>query len=679
MKPAESTIDVQSNITGREIDLTVDASSMGHLMRILTDLYSDPIKAIVREYSTNALDSHREAGVNAPIIVELPSYMSPVFKVKDFGVGLSQDEIVEVYSKYGASTKRETNEQTGMLGLGCKSALSYTSQFTIVGRKDGREVMVSASRNDQGAGTMTLVADRETDQGNGVEITVPVSTNDVSLFEAAAKDFFCTWEPEQVTVIGAEIPFVSDSKNYWMSEDVVVVPFNVGKYSYRRPQVYIVQGGVAYPVEYQRWDFLPKNADVFVYMDIGSIDFTPSREELHYTPRTVAAVTEAARKFKDARYDWVKQAYKNASSRDELLKAHYAASALSISLPVNEETKAIKYKGRSILPSRYAYKRGEHFVRPVKGDKHHEYTGSLSEILDAVWVTGFTNKNYVTSQHNKIKHYLEEQGIEVKYINVVDKLPKEHLGTWEKEIIQVEWKDIPPAPRQTLSGGLTLPRTVRQAGTYVVLDTESGTENILAADVLLDRYFKNEDEPVVVFVGPKYDLDCVTHAYKAEAAARYVVQVPPSKFERFKRECDEREIVHFKEAYATWVDDELKEALDSGYAEHIALEQSYYALYNLPYVPSSVQDGNLRKWIKLAEDHRLDTRSHAGHYRTLLDRQTGADKLRERIRVAKQEISDLTDKYPLLQSNVLSNNEYFPDNHRVIYFDAIHEKATKED
>ena len=41
------------------------------------------------------------------------------------------EDIHSIYSQYGESTKRGTNAQNGMLGLGCKSALTYTNQFTM--------------------------------------------------------------------------------------------------------------------------------------------------------------------------------------------------------------------------------------------------------------------------------------------------------------------------------------------------------------------------------------------------------------------------------------------------------------------------------------------------------------------------------------------------------------------
>ena len=81
-------------------------------------LYSDKALAVVREYSTNAADANVENGVGStPIIITVPNSMSPQFKVRDFGKGLSEDEVRNIYCMYGRSTKRSSNEFTGQLGI----------------------------------------------------------------------------------------------------------------------------------------------------------------------------------------------------------------------------------------------------------------------------------------------------------------------------------------------------------------------------------------------------------------------------------------------------------------------------------------------------------------------------------------------------------------------------------
>src|SRR5690242_6346040 len=85
-------------------------------------LYSHKIKAVVRELSTNAADSHAAAGKgDVPFKVHLPNNLEPYFYVKDEGVGLSPEQVNTIYTTYFESDKIESNDFTGCLGLGSKS------------------------------------------------------------------------------------------------------------------------------------------------------------------------------------------------------------------------------------------------------------------------------------------------------------------------------------------------------------------------------------------------------------------------------------------------------------------------------------------------------------------------------------------------------------------------------
>ena len=64
-------------------------------------LYANKIRAIVREYSCNAYDSHVEAGrAHLPFDVHLPNAMSPWFAVRDYGVGLDAKQVSDIFTTY---------------------------------------------------------------------------------------------------------------------------------------------------------------------------------------------------------------------------------------------------------------------------------------------------------------------------------------------------------------------------------------------------------------------------------------------------------------------------------------------------------------------------------------------------------------------------------------------------
>ena len=108
------------------------------LVSLSDKMYTRKELAAIREYSTNAADAHIVA--NKPISdiqVTLPTTLHPSFKIRDFGSGLTQEQIANVYCIFGESTKRNSNEQNGMLGYGCKSGFSVSDSFFVTSWIDG--------------------------------------------------------------------------------------------------------------------------------------------------------------------------------------------------------------------------------------------------------------------------------------------------------------------------------------------------------------------------------------------------------------------------------------------------------------------------------------------------------------------------------------------------------------
>ena len=101
------------------IGMSLDLDSAQILMQMLSkNLYSDSIGSTVRECASNALDSHRRAGVDKPIVVSFKPNASNnyEFSVEDFGIGLDADDVRNNISKYGKSTKRNSANELGMMG-----------------------------------------------------------------------------------------------------------------------------------------------------------------------------------------------------------------------------------------------------------------------------------------------------------------------------------------------------------------------------------------------------------------------------------------------------------------------------------------------------------------------------------------------------------------------------------
>jgi hypothetical protein len=268
----------------------IRAEDFPHIANLLINLYSDPIQAVIREYATNALDAHIAAGNPDPILITLPTNARPEFVVQDFGIGLTIDDLRDVYSMYGRSLKRDSNDFVGQLGLGCKSGLTYADAFTITAIKDGVKCVAISTKDSRGVGTIQVKDTVGTNEPNGVRIAIPVKTRDISDFRYTATELFQFWEPGTVLVDG-KAPEVPEWRKQGLALDdhTWVIPTDAGLYS-----SYVIMGNVAYEVpDAQFGPSHQRQTRRFVaVLNMGDVDFVPSREAVHNTPWTTETLSD---------------------------------------------------------------------------------------------------------------------------------------------------------------------------------------------------------------------------------------------------------------------------------------------------------------------------------------------------------------------------------------------------
>ena len=126
------------------VECTIDAEDMRYVASLLRNNYSNPSLAVVREITANGLDANIEAKSKRRVEVTIPTRMNPSFRVRDFGSGLSQEDVFGLYSKYGKSTKRTSNSYIGAFGIGKFAPLSYGNNFTCVSYHGGKKTSYNA-------------------------------------------------------------------------------------------------------------------------------------------------------------------------------------------------------------------------------------------------------------------------------------------------------------------------------------------------------------------------------------------------------------------------------------------------------------------------------------------------------------------------------------------------------
>jgi hypothetical protein len=474
MLPAKADVKIESNLTGEEIKMGIDQNSLAFLQKVLTDLYSDPIMAVVREYSTNAWDAHVEAGFNGPIEISTPNSLSPYLKVKDQGVGLSLDDIRNIYSLYGASTKRGTNAQTGMLGLGCKSALTYTNQFTINAVKNGVKTSVVVSRDGDNIGAMTVVYHGTTDLPNGVEISIPVRRGNEREFQNKIKEFFTYWEKDRVLIDGVAPEgiqghrinakmFIRTEKRGWNNN-------NSNK---------LVMGGVPYNLNADEI-FSDRNdqprlnigyySSIVLFVEMGEVEFTPSREELNYTKRTRDKLAELILRFNEDLLAAIRKDIDSQPSHKEALERYFQWASSVSNMP------GMSYRNQSIpklLKFDEFYKISEYSTN--RHDKRPREFETLSLVKDAhaVIVTGQRKAVLTTTEKAKLRIWAKKiHGDDNPnfYLSVTDP-----GAPWTDIIRHVKWQEI-------LDVKIERSASVNNPNSYYRLNY-SGREEILESDI----------------------------------------------------------------------------------------------------------------------------------------------------------------------------------------------------
>ena len=256
-------------------------------------LYANKIKAIIRELSCNAVDSHVAAGkADVPFDVHLPNPLTPHFSIRDYGTGLNHDQVTNIYTTYFESTKTSSNEFIGALGLGSKSPFSYTDNFTVTAIKDGKKGIYSAFINGEGVPSIALMMTEETDEPAGVEIKFSVNDRyDFHKFKEEAEEVYRYFKVRP-NVEGTSLKI---REREYETENLLPGVSVLKNTGYRNRSVALM-GNIAYPIEVPNADtalgeYNPMlNCGLEIQFGIGEVDFQASREGLSYIPQTIEAI-----------------------------------------------------------------------------------------------------------------------------------------------------------------------------------------------------------------------------------------------------------------------------------------------------------------------------------------------------------------------------------------------------
>lgn len=275
------------------VNCTIDPEDMRYISSLLRNNYSNTILATIREPYANAVDANQEVGLSPERIeIKSPTSFDQTFSVRDFGPGLSRDQIFNLYSKFGKSTKRDSNTKIGAYGIGKFAPLSYKDSFTVTSYYNGNKSIYSLYISEENDTKIDEIFSEPTSEANGICISVGVAKNDLSKFNEEIASFFSNFEvlPTFLNIQNHIVkPEIVASGNDWQirKSDNSHNYYSVGEQG-------IVMGGIYYPINPELVDF--KNDDDYAWTkylnklvfvaDIGSVSLHHSRETLEYNKIT---------------------------------------------------------------------------------------------------------------------------------------------------------------------------------------------------------------------------------------------------------------------------------------------------------------------------------------------------------------------------------------------------------
>jgi hypothetical protein len=254
-------------------------------------VYSNKERAVIRELACNAHDSHVMAGTtDVPFEVHLPTELEPWFSLRDYGTGLADEDIANVYGAIGVSTKRDSNEVIGCFGIGSLSPYSMCDSFTVKSYLDGIVRTYQCMRDEQRKPKVIPLGVEPTNEANGLEVKLTVNGK-ISEFEQEAKHVFLFWEGTLPNINNQLV--VRESQQ--MREKYVFKGDDFGLTT-SWGTMYALMGNIAYKIPSQLDEF---DCDGYIKFDLGELEFDTARENLSMTDKTKAALKAKFASVKD--------------------------------------------------------------------------------------------------------------------------------------------------------------------------------------------------------------------------------------------------------------------------------------------------------------------------------------------------------------------------------------------
>jgi hypothetical protein len=525
MKVIENTSKVAERIGNLEVqDFTIKANAKA--FKILSQgIYSNHITPPIRELATNAWDSHVKATNDGndpkrPFDVHLPTSLEPWFSVRDYGVGMSEEEINLIYTTYFESTKTESNDYVGCLGLGSKSPFCYTDTFTVSSTQNGRMLVYTAFL-ENGVPKCAKLADEETDEPDGMLVQFGVKKTDINDFVNGAKTIYNRF---------INRPNILNCPNFKYTE--VTHDYKGDNWAIQNKDIrngsYAVMGNIAYPINRHdlKIDHYNRTAEdnrieamilcgVDLTFSVGQLEIAASRESLHFDDRTIKniklqadeAVTELTeivnKKFAGCKTKWEAICLWNEIFSRNAIFDHQLQTVLrkgSYTFKGEEIKTSSFYYAEAMSVNRskqswYDYKINKfHHARPRNRYNGDKKARKLQEHnIDVSSDVVFVENDLKVGGISRINHHINTNNDVVMYVlpekkSDITKFLK-FFGYPKKDVVMTSTLDKAPKAVRVKGNGVSVSRTVQFLTGQSTWSTKSNWSDTYIDDITDGTYY----------------------------------------------------------------------------------------------------------------------------------------------------------------------------------------------
>jgi hypothetical protein len=260
--------------------MDMDLEGMKQACQIFRDnIYSNKIRAVVREWTCNAIDEHKKYQIDKPVIVSIGNGK---FSVRDFAAGLNDDNIRNVFGKYFRSTKSNSNQQIGGFGVGAKAGHCYKDTFYVTSFFNGTKTIYCCvlAGDETGASIGQVVTmGCEPTKETGLLIEIEVDSHDIPEFLQESVSAARNTTLSKVDVYKDSKKIVIPQKTLIVAKDNVKI-FQIDDES---RDCFVTMGGVYYDLPegvsiFKNYDGVRPKKCIQIDVPVGFFDIPISRE-----------------------------------------------------------------------------------------------------------------------------------------------------------------------------------------------------------------------------------------------------------------------------------------------------------------------------------------------------------------------------------------------------------------